>query len=257
MLVLSRSVQEKVVFPDLATTIQVVSVKGSVVRLSFDAPDHLRIYREELLARLGAEGQLRPAPESPAEAKLRELGHALNNRLNASTIGLALLRRQLEMGRLEDMKETLDRIENDLQALRERAEKATADLTPPPSGPRKPKALLVEDDRNECELLAGFLRLGGVDVGIAGDGADALDYLRRQEKPDVVLLDMLMPRCDGPTTVREIRGDPHLQGLKIFGVTGVSDTFGLSEGPGGIDRWFRKPLNPEALLRELKRDLGK
>jgi len=257
MLVLSRSAQEKIVFPDINTTIQVVAIKGGVVRLAFDAPDHLRIYREEVLARLGLEDPQRPRPESEAEARLRELSHALNNRLNSSTIGLALMRRQLELGRIDDMKGTLERIEQELQGLRERAEKATADRQPAPSVPRRPRALLVEDDRNECELLADFLRLGGVDVGVAGDGADALDYLRQKEKPDFVLLDMLMPRCDGPTTVREIRGDPELHGLKIFGVTGaVSDTFGLTEGPGGIDRWFRKPLNPEQLLRELKRELG-
>jgi CheY-like chemotaxis protein len=67
---------------------------------------------------------------------------------------------------------------------------------------------------------------------------------------------MLMPRCDGPTLVRALRGDPSYVGLKIFGVTGSSfDRFGLDEGPTGIDRWFRKPLNPEHLLRDLKADL--
>lgn len=259
MLVLSRSAQEKIVFPDLQTTIQIVSVKGGVVRLSFDAPESVRIYREEVLAKLSPEALQRQAPGNSAEVRLRELGHALNNQLNSSTIGLALLRRQLEMGRYEELAGTLDRMEQELKRLRERSEKATADPAPPPrAGTRRPKALLVEDDRNECELLAGFLRLAGVEVGVAGDGTDALDYLRHQEKPDVVLLDMLMPRCDGPTTVREIRSDPTFAGLKIFGVTGVaSDTFGLSEGPNGIDRWFRKPLNPEQLLQEMKRDLEK
>ena len=185
MLVLSRRLQEKIVFPDIGTTLQIVSVKGGTVRLSFDAPENVRIFREEVLAKLEAEA-----------ARL------------ASATG------------------------------------------------ERPRALLVEDDRNERELLAGFLRLAGVEVGVAGDGADALEYLQSQQRPDVVLLDMLMPRCDGPTTVRAIRRDPTFAGLKIFGVTGVSDdTFGLAEGSKGIDRWFRKPLNPETLLRELLRDL--
>ena len=63
---------------------------------------------------------------------------------------------------------------------------------------------------------------------------------------------MILPRCDGPSTVRAIRGNPAHAGLKIIGVTGSDPThLGVPEGPNGIDRWFRKPLNPEALLREL------
>jgi len=66
---------------------------------------------------------------------------------------------------------------------------------------------------------------------------------------------MLMPRCDGPTTVHSIRSDPHYAGLKIFAVSGRSPAeFGLKTGRTGIDRWFPKPLNPEVLLRELNHE---
>ena len=100
-------------------------------------------------------------------------------------------------------------------------------------------------------------RLAGLEVDTAGDGADALDYLRQGRRPDVVLLDMVMPRCDGPSTVKEIRRDPALGGLKIFGVTGMSpERFDLERGPGGVDDWFSKPLNPEALLRALQAQLA-
>jgi CheY-like chemotaxis protein len=127
-----------------------------------------------------------------------------------------------------------------------------------PAPRRARRALLVEDDHNERELLAGFLRLAGIDVVTAGDGSDALDRLRQpDERPDVVLLDMVLPRLDGPTTVRAIRRDPALAGLKIFAMTGHSpERFGLGEGPSGIDRWFNKPLNPEVLLRDLHQELG-
>lgn len=58
---------------------------------------------------------------------------------------------------------------------------------------------------------------------------------------------------DGPTTVRTIRGNPAYAGLRIYGVSGAPvEQFGLDEGPDGIDHWFRKPLNPEVLLRELE-----
>jgi DNA-binding response OmpR family regulator len=129
--------------------------------------------------------------------------------------------------------------------------------TPPAVPARKPlKALLVEDDRNERELLAGFLRMSGLEVDTAGDGGDALDYLRSHDRPDVILLDMGLPRVDGPTTVREIRRDPAWAGLKVFGVTGrLPDEFDLENGPAGIDRWFHKPLDPSALVRDLDREL--
>src|SRR5947209_4217970 len=127
----------------------------------------------------------------------------------------------------------------------------------PPAPARKaPRALLVEDDPNERELLAGFLRHSGLEVDTAGDGCDALDYLRSRGRPDVVLLDMGLPRCDGATTVRNIRRDPAYAGLRIFAVTGSSpDEFDLGSGPGGVDRWFQKPLDPESLLRSLRQEL--
>jgi CheY-like chemotaxis protein len=72
----------------------------------------------------------------------------------------------------------------------------------------------------------------------------------------VLLLDMGLPRCDGPTTVREIRQDRQLAGLKIVAVSGhLPEEFNLTRGPGGIDRWFTKPLDPSALIRDLEREL--
>lgn len=255
MLVLSRRINEKIVFPGINATIQVVAMKPGLVRLGIEAPDSVPVFREEVLQRSEA-----PPPAAVSmEELLRELNHVINNRLSASMVGLALLRRQLEMGQTQDMATTLNRLDQDLQTFQQRLGRITdpvresavaADKT---SGNNRRRALLVEDDGNERELLAGFLRLAGVTVETASDGADALDVLRHQERPDVVLLDMQLPRCDGPTMVRTLRSDPTYSGLRIFGVTGAKDdNFGLTMGPNGIDRWFRKPLNPEYLLRELE-----
>src|SRR5262249_1097499 len=96
------------------------------------------------------------------------------------------------------------------------------------------------------------LRRSGLQVDTAGDGADALDYLRSRGRPDVVLLDMGLPRGGGPTTVREIRRDPTCAGLKIFGGTGdAPGEFDLHQGPAGGDRWFQKPVDPSVLLHDL------
>lgn len=117
------------------------------------------------------------------------------------------------------------------------------------------RALVVEDDQNERELLAAYLRLAGLEVTTAGDGAEALDYLRRGQM-DIVLLDMVLPRCDGPSTVRQIRGNASLSGLKIFGMTGSLDRFRTECGEGAVDRWFAKPLNPDQLIQDLNGDLA-
>ena len=82
----------------------------------------------------------------------------------------------------------------------------------------------------------------------AGDGYDALDHLRAWERPDVVLLDMGLPRCDGATTAREIRRDPACAGLKVFAVSGHSPNE-YDVDPGGIDRWFHKPIRKHLVSR--------
>jgi carbon storage regulator CsrA len=253
MLVLSRRLNQKIVFPAIDTTVQVVAVKPGVVRIGIDAPDNIAVYREELLQRNDFQVEDNTPASSPDET-VRDLIHLLNNRLNASTVGLSLLRRQLELGLTDNMGDTLDKIEANLMQIQQRADRLHAEK-PHPTRAAKRRALVVEDDCNECELLAGYLRLAGLDVHTAGDGAAALDYLNREDKPDVVVLDMVLPRCDGPTTVRSIRRNPAYSGLRIIGVSGgPMEQFGLDEGPSGIDRWFRKPLNPDVLLRELKQE---
>jgi carbon storage regulator CsrA len=256
MLVLSRRSNEKIVFPGFATSVQVLAIKSGVVRLGIQAPPEVTCLREEVHQRR-AEWQ---APEAAAPPRgvpstFQELNQLINNRLHVASVGLAQLREQLQAGFIQDAEMTLAKIDEDWQLLRQRlgheVEKARLRV------PRKSRrALLVEDNANERELLASFLRMAGLDVDTAGDGSDALDYLHAQGQPDVVLLDMGLPRCDGATTVREIRREPAWAGLKIFAVTGhLPDEFDLASGPTGIDRWFHKPIDPAALVRDLNLEL--
>jgi CheY-like chemotaxis protein len=121
---------------------------------------------------------------------------------------------------------------------------------------RKPLALVVEDNANESALLAAVLRDHGFRVETATDGCHALDYLATHKKPDVVLLDMRMPRCDGPTTISKIRSNPRLSDLRVIAVSGYqSSDLGVRTGPQGVDRWFCKPLDSNRLVHELKHDL--
>jgi carbon storage regulator CsrA len=257
MLVLSRRLNQKILLPGVNTSVQVVSIKGNVVRLGIEAPPGLTVLREELV-RDAAAGPPdgfpvpggRSAPEPVADRAL--LAH-----LEGALAELALVSARQRAALPADSAAALSRAEKELQAVRRRLA-GPADAAPRGGtrDRRGTRALLVEDNPNERELLATFLRLAGLSVDTAGDGADALGYLASHPRPDVVLLDMGMPRCDGPTAVRAIRHDPALADLKIVAVSGhTAEEYDLPQGPSGVDRWFQKPVDPATLVRELEREL--
>jgi carbon storage regulator CsrA len=248
MLVLSRAPGEKLVLPTVGVTIEVLRAKGKAVRLGIDAPDDIPILREELIAKNPALVQA-----SLEKSKVSgNLSHAMRNRLNALALALHLYQKQLERGMTTEAQRTFAQVLGEFETI----ERDAAAKTPRASSDSHRKALVVEDDHNECELLAGVLRMNGYDVVTADDGDVALGYLSTHERPDVMLLDMLMPRCDGPTTIDAIRKNPRLEDMKVFALSGTSPvTLGVQIGPHGIDRWFSKPVNPETLVRELQREL--
>jgi carbon storage regulator CsrA len=249
VLVLSRRPNEKILFPAQHIAIQIVSIKSGLVRLGIEAPRDVTVLRQEVHDRVAHWGT--PEPRADLPGGLRELRHLVSNRLQIAGLGLSAVSRQLEAGQTQEAEATLAKLKEDLRLLQQRlkGDVGEAPRSPAPNAACSRRALLVEDNANERELLARFLRLAGVDVDTASDGSDALDYLRTRGRPDVVLLDMGLPRCDGPTTVRAIRQDPVCSGLKIFAVTGhAREEFALDNGPAGIDRWFQKPIDLAALV---------
>lgn len=249
MLVLSRRLHEKILLPSLPAAIQVVSIKPGVVRIGIEAPPEVSVLRGELTPHEAAV----PAPALAQDAPLRQL---VQKRLEVIRSGLALLQREIAFDLKSDAEMTLEKLDEDVRLLQERLERETV---PAAATPRRkaPRALLVEDNANERQLLATFLRGAGLEVFTAGDGSDALELLHRVDRPDVILLDMGLPRCDGATMVRALRRDPAYAGLKIFAVTGhTADEYDLARGPGGVDRWFHKPIDPIDLVRDVNRELG-
>jgi carbon storage regulator CsrA len=252
MLVLTRREEQKIVFPTVGITVDVLRIKGNVVKIGIDAPQEVPVLRHEI----ADETDLKPRPGSGMS---REARHALLNRLNAGTIALHLLKRQLEAGRTGDADNTFHRILEEFSAL-EGELQATRQPEEIPGGARETpvrRALLVEDDKNESELLSAYLRMCGYEVTSVPDGVDAIEFLGSHSQPDVVLLDMLMPRCNGARTIDLIRRNPKLAGLKVFAISGTApDSLGVTTGPRGVDRWFSKPVNPETLVQEMNRELA-
>ena len=254
MLVLSRGRNDKVVFPTLGISVEILRVAGNKVRLGIDAPHEVPVHRHEVSERMVAKREVDvlkfPVSEKNAAAKLT---HEMRNRLNAAALGLHLLHRNVETGDMSDAEATIFKIFNELKSLENELEAPAP--TPVRASDIHHRALIVEDNDNERELLAGCLRAGGFDVDTAADGLAAM--VRLTEKPhDVVLLDIHMPRFDGRKTISAIRKNPDYRGLKLFAVTGSrpEDT-DICVGPDGVDRWFVKPLNPNALLDALQADL--
>ncbi|MBW3599770.1 MAG: response regulator [Planctomycetes bacterium] len=257
MLVLARHENETIVFPSLGVTVEVLRIRGGSTKIGIEAPADVPIKRGELL---GLKSLQFTADEPSPPERLRRLRQAVRRRLDETAIQLNDLHRQLEEGDREQAEEAILRIFRELESLER---EAFDDLRQgaggkEPSHSRLPRhALVVEDDRDQRELMAGLFRLSGYDVTTAADGADALDFLSLHAAPDAIVLDMRMPRCDGPTMVRQIRCDPKFRGVKLFAVSGAEPgSLGVKLGPEGVDRWFPKPVQPEQLLEEVTRVLA-
>jgi CheY-like chemotaxis protein len=85
-----------------------------------------------------------------------------------------------------------------------------------------PKILIVEDAQDQLELFAKSFRRAGFEVYGAHDGAHAMDRVR-DVKPDLILLDQMMPEVDGTTFLQNIRRFPKYKNIPVILVTGISD----------------------------------
>jgi carbon storage regulator CsrA len=267
MLVLSRRPQEKIVFPHVGITVEVVSVSGQTVRVGVTAPRDILILRNEIAEKGVPEPVAAPAAaKSPAaeppradgiDESSREALHRLKNRLNSANLAIHLVDKQLGAGQIAAAEQTLHRALTEFKSLDDELAAGSAARQKQSANPNGPRALVVEDDENESVLLAEILRIGGFQVATALDGRCALEYLDQNPLPNVVLLDMRMPRCDGPTTLSAIRDNPRYNGLRIVAVSGTRPSdLGVPTGPKGIDRWFSKPLDPQRLINELKHNVS-
>lgn len=251
MLVLSRGLEDKILFPNLDISIEILRIAGNKVRVGINAPKEVRVLRHELAEAMDEGVHSGGSPQASRSEQI----HELRNRLNTAQLALGLTEKQLNAGMNEKALLTLHRAISDLAKI----ERETSGDLPAVEAPHKtgqPRALLVDDNANESELLAGYLEMSGFDVDTAGDGIQAMVQLARCDRPDVILLDMHMPNMDGSQTINTIRANPDFEGVKVFAVTGTSPSeMNVIVGPGGVDRWFVKPIKPQELVDELQRNL--
>ena len=112
--------------------------------------------------------------------------------------------------------------------------------------------LVVDDDREVVRLMRAYLEQAGYDVLVAYDGDTAVHQLRR-EKPDLMLLDLMLPDRDGYDITRLVRSDPDLAHLPIIMLTArVEDADKIVGLELGADDYVTKPYNPREVLARVR-----
>ena len=111
------------------------------------------------------------------------------------------------------------------------------------------KILIADDDRNICELLRIYLEKENYNVVLAGNGEEALSKFD-EEEPDILLLDVMMPRLDGWQVCRELRKKSE---VPIIMITAKGETFDKVLGLElGADDYVVKPFEPKEIVARVK-----
>lgn len=111
------------------------------------------------------------------------------------------------------------------------------------------KILIVDDDENSCELLRLYLEKDGFDTVVAGDGEQAVEYATKYS-PDLILLDIMLPKLDGWQVCREIRKTSE---TPIIMLTAKGETFDKILGLElGADDYVSKPFDTKEVIARIK-----
>lgn len=118
-----------------------------------------------------------------------------------------------------------------------------------------PTVLVVDDTTSIRFLIRTNLELAGFEVIEASDGQDCLDVLAGLETlPDVVTMDMVMPRMDGVTAIARIRANPAYAGIGLVMVSTQSQQIDLNRAAAaGVDDYVIKPFDPDVLVEAVRR----
>lgn len=112
---------------------------------------------------------------------------------------------------------------------------------------REQRVLVVDDDSEIREIVAGTLRRDGYTVMEAGDGPTALDTASRL-LPDLVVLDMTLPGMDGVEVARRLKATPMLAAIPVLALSALTQqTVRERALAAGCERYLTKPCPPAAL----------
>ncbi len=125
-------------------------------------------------------------------------------------------------------------------------------LAPNPEKQEKARILLVDDEPGIRTAVQAYLKDEGFDVTTAIDGEDGLQKAI-QMMPDVVITDVMMPRCDGYELLKQLRADERLGGTPVIFLTAKGMTLDRTQGyEAGVDDYISKPFDPDELVARVK-----
>lgn len=132
-------------------------------------------------------------------------------------------------------------------------------MTPMPIDDRenRPRVVIADDDPDIRRLVEMTVTNAGCDVTVASDGEEALERVR-DSRPDLVILDVLMPRMDGWEVARALKSDPATREVPVMFLTSRGQEHDVLEGfdSGAVD-YMVKPFSPRELQVRVRAVLAK
>jgi len=124
---------------------------------------------------------------------------------------------------------------------------------------QKHKIIIIEDDASIREMYKMKLELNGCDVSVAEDGAKALDLIKKAN-PDLVLLDILLPKKDGFEVLKEIKNskDEKIKSIPVVMLSNLSNKEDISEAKklGASDYFIKAKTSPKEIAEKVGRFFG-
>ncbi len=233
--------------------IKFLRVRSGQVRVGIEAPQKIAICRDD-------DPEVHEAASGWCELVAgkselpREIRHRINNELQQLSVGFALYSELMRAG-LTDRAATIQ--ESVEQSLARLGRVAQSEQKPCCSQRYRPasscQVLVVDDNRNERELLAELLQVKQLEVETLGDGDQVLEYFQHRPAPPVMLLDMQMPGRNGAETLRQLNAAGLLTETSVFAVSGLApEHYGIDSAEDGVARWFSKPLRTDELIEAVR-----
>ncbi|TDB96369.1 response regulator [Actinomadura sp. 7K534] len=115
------------------------------------------------------------------------------------------------------------------------------------------RVLVVDDDEVIRQLIAVNLQLEGFEVATAVDGQDCLEKVA-EVRPDVITLDVMMPRLDGWVTAIRLREEPVTAHIRVVMITARAQEHDVRRGNEiGVDAYVTKPFDPNQLIQTVRK----